>query len=60
MCRESAKYTRAATIDALNKGILILAIPPAAIALGIAVVTYRYRNGSGRETRPPESTTSSL
>ncbi|MDA1313442.1 MAG: hypothetical protein O2968_08925 [Acidobacteria bacterium] len=46
MCRESAKFVRQATIEALNQGILILAIPPLAIAVGIGVVTYRYRNGS--------------
>jgi hypothetical protein len=53
MCRESAKFVRAATIDALNQGILLLAIPPVAIAVGIGVVTYRYRNGSPSQ-RPPE------
>ncbi len=60
MCRESAKYQRAETIEALNKGILILAIPPVAIAVGIGLVTYRYRDGSWRGTRPPESPNSGL
>jgi len=60
MCRESAKYARSSTIDALNKGILILAVPPVAIAVGIVVVTYRCRNGSWHDTPPPPSTNSSL
>jgi hypothetical protein len=54
MCRESAKFTRSATIDALNKGILVLAIPPIAIAVGIVVVTYRYRSGSASH-RPSDT-----
>ncbi len=54
MCRESARNQRAETINALNKGILVLAIPPAAIAVGLVVVTYRYRGGSTRR-RPPHS-----
>ena len=54
MCRESARHQRAETINALNKGILVLAIPPAAIAVGLVVVTYRYRGGSTRR-RPPHS-----
>ena len=53
MCRESAKFVRQATIEALNQGILMLAIPPVAIAVGIGVVTYRCRNGSHSQ-RPPQ------
>ena len=52
MCRESARHQRAAAVNALNKGILVLAIPPAAIAVGLVVVTYRYRNGSTRRRSP--------
>ncbi|MYA80679.1 MAG: hypothetical protein F4X39_09160 [Acidobacteriia bacterium] len=55
MCRESARHQRAETINAINKGILVLAVPPAAIAVGLVVVTYRYRNGSTRRRRPPQS-----
>ena len=54
MCRESARQQRAEAVNALNKGILVLAIPPMAIAVGIVVVTYRYRDGSTRR-RPPHS-----
>lgn len=43
MCRESAAYQRQEAIDSLTRGILVLAIPPAAIVVGIACVTYRYR-----------------
>ncbi len=44
MCRESAKYQRAEAIESLNRGIIILAVPPAAIMLGIGWVTYRARD----------------
>ena len=54
MCRESARQQRAEAVNALNKGILVLAIPPMAIAVGIVVVTYRYRNGPTRR-RPTHS-----
>jgi hypothetical protein len=43
MCRESAAFQRQEAIAALERGILVLAIPPAAIILGIACLTYRYR-----------------
>ena len=51
MCRESAKYQRGEALIALNRGILILAVPPVAIALGIGWVTYRHRNSSRLEPR---------
>jgi heme/copper-type cytochrome/quinol oxidase subunit 2 len=43
MCRESAGYQRQEAIDSLKRGILVLAIPPAAIVVGIACLTYRCR-----------------
>ena len=49
MCRESAKYQRAEALLAINRGIIVLAIPPVAIALGIGWVTYRHRNSSRHE-----------
>jgi hypothetical protein len=48
MCRESAAYQRQEAINALERGILVLAIPPTAIVVGIACLTYRYR-GAPRE-----------
>ena len=51
MCRESAKYQRAEALQAINLGIIVLALPPAAIALGIGWVTYRHRNSPRPE--PP-------
>jgi hypothetical protein len=48
MCRESAAYQREGAINALRRGIIVLAIPPAAIMLGLACLTYRYR-GAPRE-----------
>ena len=53
MCKESARYQRAGVINAINKGILVLAIPPIAIAAGIVWVTYRYRNGPVSQDPPP-------
>jgi hypothetical protein len=52
MCKESAKYQRAETIQALNRGIIILAIPPLAIGLGIGWVTYRHRDCFSRAAEP--------
>ena len=51
MCRESAKYQRAEALQAINLGIIVLALPPAAIALGIGWVTYRHRNSPRPEPR---------
>jgi membrane protein DedA with SNARE-associated domain len=45
MCKASAQYQRGETINAINKGIIVLGIPPLAIAVGIVCLTYRYRNG---------------
>lgn len=52
MCRESASYQRQEAIDALQRGILVLAFPPAAIIVGIACLTYRYR-GTRRDPDDP-------
>jgi hypothetical protein len=46
MCRASADYQRAEAINALRRGIVVLAIPPTAIALGIFWLTYKYRGTS--------------
>jgi hypothetical protein len=43
MCREAASYQRQEAIEALKRGIIVLAIPPAAIILGMVCLTYRYR-----------------
>lgn len=45
MCKETASYQKASAIEALNRGIILLAIPPAAIIGGIAWLTYHHRNG---------------
>lgn len=49
MCRRAAESQQMKAIRALNTGIVLLAIPPAAIIGGIAWFTYRHRNGY----RPP-------
>jgi hypothetical protein len=43
MCRESAGFQRDEAINALQRGIIVLAIPPTAIIIGLACLTYRYR-----------------
>ncbi len=45
MCKKTASYQKASAIEALNKGIILLAIPPAAIIGGIVWLTYRHRDG---------------
>ena len=45
MCRQAAASQQVEAIRALNAGIILLAIPPAAIIGGIAWFTYRHRNG---------------
>ena len=45
MCKKTASYQKASAIEALNQGIILLAIPPAAIIGGIVWLTYRHRNG---------------
>ncbi len=45
MCKETASFQKAETIQALNRGIILLAIPPAAIVGGLFWITYRHRNG---------------
>ena len=45
MCKETASFQKAEAIQALNRGIILLAIPPAAIIGGIFWITYRHRNG---------------
>jgi len=44
MCKAAAGSQKAAAILALNKGIILLGIPPAAIIIGMVWLTYRYRN----------------
>jgi len=58
MCKESARYQRAGVIDAINRGIIVLAVPPLAIAVGIVCLTYRYRNSSTPGRLPDEPETS--
>ncbi len=43
MCKETASYQRQEAINALNRGIIVLAIPPASIIVGMICLTYRYR-----------------
>lgn len=45
MCKETASFQKAEAIEALNNGIILLAIPPAAIVGGLVFLTYRHRNG---------------
>ena len=45
MCKETASFQKAEAIEALNRGIILLAIPPVAIVGGIFWITYRHRNG---------------
>ncbi len=45
MCRQAAASQQVKAIRALNAGIILLAIPPAAIIGGIAWFTYRHRDG---------------
>lgn len=45
MCKKTASYQKASAIAALNQGIILLAIPPAAIIGGIVWLTYRHRDG---------------
>ena len=45
MCKKTASYQKASAIEALNQGIILLAIPPVAIIGGIAWLTYRHRDG---------------
>ena len=45
MCRQAAASQQVEAIRALNTGIILLAIPPAAIIGGIAWFTYRHRDG---------------
>jgi hypothetical protein len=52
MCKAAAGSQKAAAILALNKGIILLGIPPAAIIIGMVWLTYRYRN-SPQDQRTP-------
>ena len=45
MCKKTASYQKVSAIEALNRGIILLAIPPAAIIGGIVWLTYHHRNG---------------
>jgi hypothetical protein len=54
MCKETASYQRQEAIEALNRGIIVLAIPPASIIVGMVCLTYRYRGGA-EDPREPDS-----
>ncbi len=45
MCKKTASYQKESAIEALNQGIILLAIPPAAIIGGLVWLTYRHRDG---------------
>jgi hypothetical protein len=45
MCKKTAAYQQSSAIEALNQGIILLAIPPIAIIGGIAWLAYRHRDG---------------
>ena len=45
MCKETASFQKAEAIEALNRGIIMLAIPPVAIVVGLFWITYRHRDG---------------
>jgi hypothetical protein len=45
MCKKTASFQNAEAVEALNRGIILLAIPPAAIVGGIFWITYRHRDG---------------
>lgn len=44
MCRETAAFQKGRAIDSLKQGILILAIPPTGVALGLIWVTWKRSN----------------
>ncbi len=44
MCRETAAFQKGRAIDSLQRGIIALAIPPAGIALGLGLMTWKRRN----------------
>jgi hypothetical protein len=48
MCYQSAAASAARAIEALRHGILILAIPPVLIIVGIARLAYRRRHVQGQ------------
>ena len=41
MCRETAACQKGRAVDSLKRGILVLAIPPTAVALGLIWVTWK-------------------
>ena len=45
MCKQTASYQKESAIEALNQGIILLAIPPAVILGGLVWLTYRHRDG---------------
>ncbi len=51
MCYQAAASQGPKAMHAMNLGIVILLLPPAAIAACIARVTYRYRGSKPPETR---------
>ena len=54
MCRRAAESQQVKAVRALNAGIILLAIPPAAIIGGIAWFTYRHRDGFQDPTLPKQ------
>ena len=52
MCKAAAGSQKAVAILALNKGIILLGVPPAAIIIGMIWLTYRYRNSPQDAHRP--------
>ncbi len=49
MCRETAGFQKDRAISSLKRGILALAVPPLAIALGLTWVTWKRRNGTAAD-----------
>ena len=44
MCRETAAFQKDRAVGALQRGIAVLAIPPAGIALGLVWFTWKRSN----------------
>lgn len=49
MCRETAGFQQDRAIRSLKQGILALAVPPLAIAVGLTWVTWKRRNGTASD-----------
>jgi len=52
MCREVAGNQKAGAIVALNRGIILLGIPPLAILIGLGWAVYKYRGAAGQYQVP--------